>query len=52
MKTKIAIILFAAVTLLSFTLSSSKKTVRENSAQETNTTTGTGGFELQDRDQF
>ncbi|MFM8740446.1 MAG: hypothetical protein ACKOC0_09595 [Cytophagales bacterium] len=50
MKTKIAIIVFAAVTLLSFTLSSSEETVKENAVQETNIEKG--GFELQDKDQF
>jgi hypothetical protein len=51
MKTKIAIVLLAAITLLSFTLSSSpEKTVKENSVQELKV--GKGGFELQDQDQF
>ena len=50
MKTKIAIILFAAITLLSFTLASSKAIQSQNHTNESNG--GKGGFELQDQDQF
>lgn len=50
MKTKLTIIAIAAVTLLSFTFTSSKKTVVTKTQNETKS--NQSGFELQDKDQF
>jgi hypothetical protein len=51
MKTKLIIIALAAVTLLSFTVASTRKAVAAKSQNEANNTT-TSGFALQDQDQF
>jgi hypothetical protein len=50
MKTKLTIIAIAAVTLLSFTVASSKKTVAAKTQIETKS--NQSGFALQDKDQF
>ncbi len=50
MKTKLTIIAIAAVTLLSFTFTSSKKAVVTKTQNEVKS--NQSGFELQDKDQF
>ncbi|MFM9837693.1 MAG: hypothetical protein ACKVOQ_05470 [Cyclobacteriaceae bacterium] len=50
MKTKLTIIAIAAVTLLSFTVASSKKTATAKT--QTEAKSNQSGFALQDKDQF
>jgi hypothetical protein len=50
MKTKLTIIAIAAVTLLSFTFTSSKKATVTKAQNETKS--NQSGFALQDKDQF
>jgi hypothetical protein len=50
MKTKLLIIAFVAITLLSFTVVSSKKNSTDKS--QSSKETSESGFALQDRDQF